>query len=177
MALYASELLTANPFPASDVLNLEGSTSPEGLARLNLCTYTLPAFGRARRILEAYLGGVRPDGSRAGAAMGISGEYGSGKTHLIAYLLDAVWARKLHVQQVYVRVRSSDFMALYKSIMSQIDADIMREANTKCLSRIAQDEARRSIMTEPATETLTRKPESVYEYLRQGLLSPSSIKA
>lgn len=60
--------------------------------------------------------------------------------------------------------------------MAQIDYDALRKLNTMWLSRIAQGEADKTLITQAASEILKQDPESVYEYLNERMLSTSDIE-
>ena len=164
------------PFPRTLVVSLEGETSIEVLSTEKLCTYELPAYLQAKQKLESYFTDYGSDDQQSGVTLGIKGAYGSGKTHLLRYLMQTACSTDKNRKQVYVKAESSDFLTLYRRIMAQIDYSVLDQINTVWLSQVAKLEAGKRGITKGAVEVLDKDPSSVYEYLNKRLLSPSAVE-
>lgn len=168
------------PFPRTQVVSLEGISFVDILPRTErLCTLETRPFSQAKKQLDSYLGAYEGNLRRIGegTALGIKGSYGSGKTHLVRYLMQAARLSGQNPVQVYIKVESNDDLwAVYRRIIMQIDYETMWEVNTKWLSKLAQNEARKAKITQPVIEILEQNPEAVDRYLNATLLSPEVIQ-
>jgi hypothetical protein len=128
-----------------------------------------------------------------GAAVGIRGEFGSGKTHLIWQLMShavAVCALKesdeaeksgapaIQPVQVYAKAVSSDFMEVYRSLLGYLGARQMTRAHIGVLNTAARQLASKQDGIGAATaDVLNEHPERIIHLLRDTLLSESEVVA
>jgi hypothetical protein len=163
---------TRQPFPDNVVVSLEGETQLDSATIQGLRTLEMRAFQTTRAMLENYLNRY----PISGAALGVQGAYGSGKTHLLTYLLKIALGGEVAKHAVYVKAEGSDFLRLYKRIIDDLEFKTLLEAKTLWLSHLAQKEAKEAEVSEAAVPVLKQNPETVYNFLNRGMLSSERIE-
>ncbi|HEV2800391.1 MAG TPA: hypothetical protein VGW12_07840 [Pyrinomonadaceae bacterium] len=182
-----------NPFPNKSVVSVAGA-SEQKLRTLPTLEFIKSAELACRYITEGI-----------GQVITISGSHGSGKTHLVYYMMEAVhdYSSKRNnatrYVQIYAKTESADFIALYRQIVSQIGYSLLREVNSRFLGFIATEELHKqnedkemlltlisedrkedvqSIFEESKLQTeehFDADPETVYTYLDSLVLQPEAI--
>ena len=148
-----------NPFPQQVFVNLDGISNLDALTNKELKTLERESFQKAKKQLNSYL----TKELKVGKVIGITGDYGSGKTHLISYLMKQGWEYNQNIQQIYVKAESSDFLSLYRRIMAQIDYQTLQEIHTIWLAKIFQKEALKYEITKDTVTILNKNPTLVYQ--------------
>ena len=176
------------PFPRARAVSIEASTGPTNPALASLRTYQLPPYRGAERMMRSYLSEYERMSS--GAAIGIRGAFGSGKTHLIHFLMESVRAAQADLGpghmpvQVYAKATSGDFFEIYRGLISALGAQQLAQAHVKVLSAAGRRLAKGSELfetiipqtdTPTAVEQLRYTPEMVLGLIRDTLLSESAI--
>lgn len=182
-----------NPFPKKGVISLGGAMEQK------LRTLPTEEFEQAANLAVNYL----EDG--IGQIITISGPYGSGKTHLIYYALEAVRNRATQdtivprFVQVYAKTENAEFVLLYRQLIRQIGYLLLREINARFLGVIAREElgmeeekskallkqlpedrkeaiwATYEKSKQQAIEHLRTKPDIVYKYLDNLVIQPETV--
>ena len=182
-----------NPFPKKGVISLGGAMEQK------LRTLPTEQFEQAANLAVNYL----EDG--IGQIITISGPYGSGKTHLIYYALEAVRNRATQdtivprFVQVYAKTENAEFVSLYRQLIRQIGYLLLREINARFLGVIAREElgmeeekskallkqlpedrkeaiwATYEKSKQQAIEHLRTKPDIVYKYLDNLVIQPETV--
>ena len=176
------------PFPRSRAVSIEASSSPASPGLAGLRTYQLPPYHEAERTMRSYL--AQYERMSSGAALGIRGAFGSGKTHLIYFLMETAQAfhgdsaPRDNPVQVYTKAKSGDFFEIYRELVNGLGGQQLAQGHAKVLSaagrRLAKGnelfEANVPNMEMPtAFEQLRDKPEMVLSLIRDALLSESAI--
>jgi hypothetical protein len=113
MNRYPSE----QPFPRARAVSIEASSGPTSPGLASLRTYELPPYQNAKALMVDYM--AHYGSIHDGAALGIKGEFGSGKTHLIYFLMETVRAfrsdatSKDEPVQIYAKANSGQFFEIY----------------------------------------------------------------
>ncbi|HAC62851.1 MAG TPA: hypothetical protein DCF68_04770 [Cyanothece sp. UBA12306] len=170
------EYPSRQPFPNNPVVSLVDEINSNFVSKDRFITYEYSPFIEAKKKLNYYLFDKNIDNLKEGLVLGVKGDFGSGKTHFLKYLIHYIDEQNFSLKQIYVKVESSDFLALYRRIIRQIEYELIQEVNTKWLSLSAQIEAEKHEITKPAVSRLKQDPNSVYEYLNQCVLSPTEVK-
>ena len=125
-----------NPFPPKGTINLES-----GLPGV-LPTLPTESLGYVRRLAMDYLS------NRIGQAITVTGPYGSGKTHLIGYLMREVNQQFSTLpsdaprpQQFYVNCKNGAFLSLYQALAGQLRWDLLRVLSASMLMKVANEQA------------------------------------
>ncbi len=176
------------PFPRARAVSIEASTGPTSPGLASLRTYQLPHYHDAERTMLSYLS--QYERTSSGTAIGIKGAYGSGKTHLIYFLTEAV--RSFHGSspqleqpiQVYAKATSGDFFEIYRELINALGAEQLAQVHVKVLGAAARRLAKGNELFETsfsetasatALEQLKDKPELVLSLIRDALLPESAI--
>jgi hypothetical protein len=141
-----------NPFPATAV-----ATGSE------LVTIETPAVREVRQLLDDYL--TNPTRAGAGNVIAVTGEYGTGKTHLAAEMVRHIGATAGGTTYtIAIEATVGDFVALYKLFVSQLD-------HTDVLSRV------REYYADIVAETLAQSEltQRLVPGLRTGKLDPVHV--
>jgi Cdc6-like AAA superfamily ATPase len=133
------EFSEINPFPSTGV-------APVSHMAGDVATIPTPAVKQAVGELRSYLQArPRGDGEAAeqGRVLAIVGEYGTGKTHLAAHLMDV--ARQdggADVQQIYLNAPADTFTSLYQSFANKLDQhrDIVTTRVRHFYARVVADD-------------------------------------
>jgi Cdc6-like AAA superfamily ATPase len=167
------------PFPKNPVVRVGPSKNSNAREDTLLPTYPFPPYDDAQREMTSYLDS-RTRGDSFGATIGIKGSAGSGKTHLIDYLMK--FARtKMPTYEVYVKAESTNIVDLYSKAIEFLGRNSLVEMQTALLSQLARNELLsndlRSEVSEPLAEELDRDPGSVYSFLQSRILSTWTLFA
>jgi len=130
-----------NPFPATGTFNLES-----GLPAV-LPSIKTDALRHIDRLLEQYLF------SGTGQAVTVSGPYGSGKTHLLAYSMTTVNNNSRRLRpgvarpvQLYVKCQSSAFLSMYRSLAGQLQPGLLHFLSESMLMKVARQQAATEVL-------------------------------
>lgn len=125
-----------NPFPRKALVNLEGGTKDR---RPTLPT---PPLQWARELAEEYID------TGIGQVVTVRGAYGSGKTHLISYVLQQI-DQKIAKEfkeayqrpvQLYAKSGSSNFLDVYRKLAGQLDLELLQRVNARFLGQVISKE-------------------------------------
>lgn len=182
-----------NPFPKKGVISLGGTIEQK------LRTLPTEQFQQVANLAVDYL----KDG--IGQIITISGPYGSGKTHLIYYAMEAVRKRPIldtdaqRFVQIYAKTENAEFVSLYRQLIRQIDYSLLREVNVRFLGIIAREELCRKEekskalleqlpedrkeaiwaayekSEQQAIENLRTNPDIVFKYLDNLIIPPETV--
>jgi hypothetical protein len=176
------------PFPKNPAVSIRAQLSSDAPDQSTLATYPFPPYDDAERELQSYARLAKADDAggsdRIGTTIGIKGPPGSGKTHLIYYLMQRARAELPQAYQIYVKAESSDLLDLYSRALQFLGSGPLREIHTVLLSNVAQREL---VRQDPGNElkfggvsqSLARhlivEPNAVYNLLQNRVLSESSL--
>ena len=176
---------SAQPFPKRLVISLEGQTEVDILpSSEKLCTFELNPFLVAKQQVDEYLERYSPTTQGMGTVLGIKGSHGSGKTHLVYYLMEAS-RQSNHIMpsahkpvQVYVKCESNDLWTVYRHIIAQIDYETLQRVNEKWLEKIGFAYASKAQLTSSSSvHALFGNSDVGNKYfLNVGLLFPEVIE-
>jgi Cdc6-like AAA superfamily ATPase len=161
------------PFPRQRAVSIDASSGPTSPALAGLRTYKLPPYEDALQTLHSFLehyGDVNN-----GAALGIKGSFGSGKTHLIQFLISE--ARTFHPEtiQAYAKAKSGDLFEVYKDLINRLGMRQLAEGHVKVLSAAGRRLSEGNELLDATVNRLREKPEIVLNLIRDTLLSESDI--
>lgn len=164
-----------NPFPAYPVATL----SPHGEEPSEL-TVTTPGIAKAERLIDAYVEQFADEGSAAGVNVAIRGEFGTGKTHLLAHVERHGRLRSGEIGRdigaVILGAMESDPVAWYRAMVGPRVGRLNLEGLATALyARVATIVAGRAPLTAAAARPLEEDPASVHALLEDQLLSSSSV--
>ncbi len=146
---------------------------PEAVATYGRVTRTCEDLGYMRDSLEElnqYLSDYDDSKKQYGTAIGLRGEYGSGKTHLLAWLSQKAEERK-HIKPmvIYAKVYSASFFDLYTQLLSQLSREQLQHILGKALLELAKEQAGKlkatqsivDIMNEPENLAVLNKEKNI----------------
>ena len=138
----------SNPFPAEAVATY-GTTSA-------VVTCTDLEYMLALQVeLSGYLRAYSLDADRYGAAFGLRGGHGSGKTHVLGWLSDSMrGARSITGRALYGKCDSSKLFELYHQLMEQFDRQALIELVQLALLNLARAKVKSAKFTESLAEKL-----------------------
>lgn len=126
--------------------------------------------------LVAYLSNYEIASRRFGAAIGICGEHGSGKTHILTWLeTRGNDNRRSDCAIVYVKIDAARILDIYQQIIRKIERSRIIELLQRALLTIARQEVRAAEVTEGIGERLT-DIESLNELLDEGSLDRTRLE-
>jgi len=170
---------TKNPFPKRLDVSLKEVVS-NGTLDDRFITYERGTYIEARKELQDYLVSHSLFQSDSMRALGIKGEHGSGKSHLIRYLIQHVRyyskSKDIPIQQIVVTAESNDFLALYKHIMSGIDFLTLKSVHTALLGQVAQLQLKDGAVIDKVSEDLKNDPGRITRYIDDDLISISRLE-
>lgn len=129
-----------NPFPAQAVATYgtELKTNAE-----------LRYLNEAAAHLGEYLSSYDNPGRRYGAAVGLRGGHGSGKTHLLMWLAaQARGMRNIQAEVLYAKADKASFYDIYSQLMGELPREGVQRAIGYALKNIAINEVGRAKATE-----------------------------
>jgi hypothetical protein len=178
------------PFPKNPVVSISAEVCSDDPDKSALATYLYPPYDIAERELSSYMrlasakADSTNDGDRSGTAIGIRGTSGSGKTHLIYYLMQRGRSQLPRGYQIYVKAESGDLLDLYSRALQFLGRVPLREIHTRLLSHVAQrelighdDEAppQSTVISQSLAQQLILEPDAVYALLKNRILSESTL--
>ncbi len=152
--------------------------SPEAVATYGQATITcadLQYMRQARTELEEYLKSYPDSGKRYGAAIGLRGEHGSGKTHLLNWLAEQ--ARAFTHGTPVVLYAKADQASLF-DVYTQLMDDLPRERLQQVFAQALQTVAIEHVQTAQATQSIQariRRPEDLNLLYQEELLNPPEL--
>ena len=129
----ATDANTENPFPAQAVMTF--GQLPKRPAELKFMT---DAFEPVEQYLIAYSKADLAAAPTERSALGLSGEHGSGKTFLLAWIRDKVADFKsLPAKVAYAKADTPLFVDIYRQLLRNFTLPVMQEVVGVALRRIA----------------------------------------
>jgi hypothetical protein len=120
--------------------------------------YMGPALEELNQYLIDYPEGA---GRRYGAAIGVKGGHGSGKTHLLMWLAEKAKNRsKIQPVVLYAKADRASFADLYSQLLAGLPRERMQELINEALAKLAQEQVGRAKLTEDLAERTTT-PEGI----------------
>ena len=187
-----------NPFPYQGTSSIEGTrleSAPSDQTRPT--TLMLDPVERTLRLAGIYLRDFAPGQNPHGLAVALRGEHGSGKTHVIRYVMGEVAAGYPYSQQeiqatteiqqasekplqIYVKAEGPDFLAVYRRVMAQIPIDLLRDLSLRFLGVVAGEQFQKDLPDrEDSTrvaEKLRSNPEYLSELFREYLVEEGAVQ-
>lgn len=137
-----------NPFPAEAVATF----SPDML--LHTCD-TLSYMVTAREHVDAYVTSYSSNPDRAGFSVGLTGAYGSGKTHVLMWLAELLGRyQSIRSRVVYVKCDTSQMLDVYKQVITEVSREQLIELVQLALLRSARERVLSARLTETVVERL-----------------------
>lgn len=125
---------------------------PEAVATYGLVTTTcenMDYMHIAEEELNQYLIDYPKSEKRYGAAIGLRGEYGSGKTHLLTWLSQK--AREMKSTNpivIYAEADRASFFDLYTQLLSQLSREKLQQILSEALQKLAKEQVGKFKVTE-----------------------------
>ena len=165
-----------NPFPYQGTQRIEGDPPGEDSESRGSRSPTLlmDAVAQLREVAQGYLTNYCRATQESGRAALLWGEHGSGKTHSIRFTMTEVVREQRGVEggsptiQVYTKADGPDFLALYRSLLAQIEMATLRDAALRFQGDVAVRELSSEVGTSAAKRReidLRAKPEVLFEML------------
>jgi Cdc6-like AAA superfamily ATPase len=173
---------TRQPFPRARAVSIEGTSGLSSAALAGLRTYPLPPYVEAERVMGSYLS--RYHDSPNGAAIGIKGAFGSGKTHLMYYLMatakeasaDQRAERYEEPVQIYAKAKSGEFFEIYRDLINWLGVVRLNRVHVGVLSAAGQLLAKNNTAFSPTDlASLRSNSHLVLDLLRSALISETAI--
>jgi len=142
----AVSIPASNPFPAE-------AFATYGTA--GITCVSLKYMLSVQRELNQYLTAYSLDKDRYGAAIGLRGGHGSGKTHVLAWLAESMHgAKSIRGTATYGKCDTSKFFDLCYQLMTQLDRPLLIELIQLALLNLARAKVRLAKITESLAERL-----------------------
>ncbi|WP_457447101.1 hypothetical protein [Roseateles sp. P5_E4] len=139
-------MMPNNPFPAEAVASYG--------TRLVTCA-KLQYMEEPHRLLSDYLACYALEDRAFGTAIALSGEQGSGKTHLLTWLAEkARESATIRSTVLYAKCDSNDMLSLYRALMKGLERSVIIDIIQLALLTLAREKVRSAAMTEALIETL-----------------------
>lgn len=156
----AQAVIASNPFPSYPVIRLG-----DDLADIQAVTVHTPDIIRIRDYIDEFCQQYDPDNRRT-LVVGVKGDYGSGKTHLVKYALSYLRGSlgdEIDVTQIAVSATEEDAFGWYKHAMGPALRDIdIPSLLERLVAEAARRVASRARITEQVIGTLEREPAKVW---------------
>ncbi|MER7458257.1 BREX system ATP-binding domain-containing protein [Micromonospora sp. NPDC126480] len=140
-----------NPYPSSAVAQIADAGS-------TVVTIETPAVRRAVSMMEAYLAARdNTDHTPSGRVVAAVGDYGTGKTHLAAYLIRYATDRHAGaVQSMHLNAPPDTFVSLYRAFADRLGQrrELVHDRVRRYYADILAEELRASEATLPVAEQL-----------------------
>lgn len=170
----------ANPFPVYPVVRLEDE--PKTLRERTIPTSSIrDARGLIGRYAQQWASD-RMDSVREPLIVGVRGDYGSGKTHLLVDSISELQQGLLGIRQkatvLTVSFVETDPLTWYKSLVGSKVIDLgIQDTVVQLFSLAGKEVAAQSNLTKPAGKRLDRESTYVHELIRSDLLNASAVEA
>lgn len=197
-AEWANEADFRNPFPANPVVSLDGEAYEELLDRSNILTLEVEHHRFTRNLIFKYIARYfELTGADRGVAFGIEGDFGSGKSHFLRNIIQDVKEAITGIArsnddrmkfgltkensnpiafQIYVKIENSDFLDLYRRIVSQVSHSTMRDLDVRIFARFVQEKVAGSEFGSLIEATLQQNPLHVEHLFKTAIVSKSEIR-
>jgi len=174
-----------NPFPDLPVRPLSGGDAVEK------STVQTASIVQARSLVEAFASGTAsPSSSSAALLLRVSGDYGSGKTHLVIYVISL--AERLAFPTIVFRAActETDVMSWFRTaivprlrttlsagtLVASPDERKLEELLTNLYAEAAADVASKANLTAPLIDELKVNPARVREIIDRNLLNDTAVE-
>lgn len=164
-----------NPFPEFPVSRLEAVLSSP------LTTVPTQSVILMREFVEQWLESLASGAGSYPLVVSIRGDFGSGKTHLLAdarsTLEVAARARGMQPTVVLATAQSSAPLEWFREVLGpRLAPQALVDCALRLYASAAQEVAGRAKLTERAVGQLSQKPHSVRELVREELINPTAVE-
>jgi hypothetical protein len=145
-----------NPFPAEAIMTF-GPLPP----RYVELKYMTDAFAPVRQYLIGYTRAAPGSDSQDRAALGFSGEHGSGKTFLLSWMRDELGKiESLPSKVAYAKADSADFGSIYRLLMRNFKLSLLQEVVATAVRGIIVQRTGAAFVTAKRSEEIKAEGDS-----------------